>query len=338
MAATFQDYYKTLGVARDATTEQIQSAYRKLARKHHPDVNKAPDSEEKFKQINEAYEVLKDPEKRRKYDALGTNWRAGQDFTPPPGWGDNVHVDYRAVNPEEFGFGGFGNNGFSDFFDSLFGGMGGATRAQRGSGRLRGQDVEAEITVPLEDVYRGATRTISLRQQERGADGQVREVVRNYDVRIPPGTPDGALLRLAGQGETGAGGGEAGDLYIRVHIAPHPIFRVEGRNLVVEVPVTPWEAALGAEIPVPTLDGTVQAKLPAGTSSGKRLRLRGQGLPDRSGRRGDLFAAIRIEVPSPLSDQERKLFEELRRVSKFNPRKRARQEERNANPVSAGSV
>ena len=322
MAVPFQDYYATLGVGRDATQEQIQAAYRKLARKHHPDVNKAADAEERFKQINEAYEVLRDPEKRRKYDTLGANWRAGQDFNPPPEWGDNVRVERGTGAAQEFDFGGLGGGHFSDFFESLFGGMRGASSVGRGSGRRRGQDVEAEITVPLEDLYHGSSRTISLHRQERGDDGQVREVTQTYDVRIPPGTPDGALLRLTGQGGAGSGGGEAGDLYVRVHIAPHPTFRVEGQNLVTEVPVTPWEAALGAEIPVPTLDGTVQAKLPTGTNSGKRLRLRGQGLADRSGRRGDLLAVIRIEVPSPLSDRERELFEQLGRISTFDPRKR----------------
>ncbi|HZO87822.1 MAG TPA: DnaJ C-terminal domain-containing protein [Chthonomonadaceae bacterium] len=317
MAVTFQDYYDVLGVSRDATQEQIQAAFRKLARKYHPDVNKAPEAEEKFKQINEAYEVLRDPEKRRKYDALGPNWRAGQEFTPPPGYG----YEYRTVSPEEFES-AFGGGDFSDFFSSLFGGMGARTRARRGPTRVRGEDIEAEITVPLEDVYRGATRTIALRVPERDAQGRVRETTKNYDVRIPPGTPDGALLRLAGQGAPGMNGGEPGDLFIRVHIAPHPNFRVEGRDLVTEVPVTPWEAALGADIPVPTLDGAVQAKLPAGTGSGKRLRLRGQGLPDRSGQRGDLYAAIRIEVPRKLSDRERQLFEELRSASDFNPRQR----------------
>ncbi len=322
MATTFQDYYATLGVARDATPEQIQAAYRKLARKYHPDVNKAPDAEEKFKQINEANEVLRDPEKRRKYDALGANWRAGQDFTPPPGWGNGAGYEYRTADPQEFDFGGAGGGDFSDFFSSMFGGLGGAARASRGSGRRRGQDVEGEITVSLEDVYRGVTRTISLTRQERDADGKIREVTQNYDVRIPAGTQDGALLRLAGQGGAGVGGGETGDLYIRVHIAPHPMFKREGQNLVTEVPVTPWEAALGAEIPVPTLDGTVQAKLPPGTNCGKRMRLRGQGLPDRAGQRGDLLGSIRIEVPPVLSDRERDLFEQLRSVSTFNPRKR----------------
>ncbi len=322
MAVAFQDYYETLGVARDATQEQIQAAYRKLARKYHPDVNKSPDAEEKFKQINEANEVLRDPEKRRKYDALGPNWRNGQEFTPPPGYGygGSARPEYRTVNPEEFGE--FSGGDFSDFFESLFGGLGRARRGGRGAPlRERGEDIETEITAPLEDIVHGAARTVSLRMQIRDEDGNVREETKTYDVRIAPGTPNGARLRLAGQGRPGYNGGEPGDLYIRVHIAPHPKFRIEGQNLVTEVPVTPWEAALGAEIPIPTVDGVVQAKLPAGTGSGKRLRLRGQGLPDRSGKRGDLLAAIRIEVPKTLTERERELFEDLRNTSHFDPRK-----------------
>jgi curved DNA-binding protein len=316
MAVAFQDYYETLGVPRDATQDQIQAAYRKLARKHHPDVNKDPNAEEKFKQINEAYEVLRDPEKRRKYDTLGQNWRNGQEFTPPPGWGGgNGRGGYRSASTGE---GGFGEGDFSDFFESIFGG--GGFRGGRRTGPARGRDLEAEITIPLEEAFHGTTRTVSLNRVETGADGKARNVPQTLEVRIPPGTQDGAVLRLAGQGSPGANGGEPGDLYIHVHMAAHPVFHLEGNNLTVEAPVTPWEAALGAEIPVPTLDGTVQAKLPAGTGSGKRLRLRGQGYPDRSGRRGDLYAVIEIEVPRHLTDEERRLFEELSRVSKFNPR------------------
>ncbi len=317
MAVTFQDYYETLGVPRDATQEQIQAAYRKLARKYHPDINRAPEAEEKFKQINEANEVLRDPEKRRKYDALGPNWRNGQEFTPPPGTGPEGGFEYRNVRPEEFDL---GSADFSDFFESLFG-RGGGARGRRGPIRMQGDDIETQLTVSLEDIYRGATRNVTLQIPERDEEGRPRETTRNLNVRIPSGTPDGALLRLAGQGGAGLNGGEPGDLYVHVHVAPHPTFKVEGQNLVVTAPVTPWEAALGAEIPVPTLDGTVRAKLPAGTGSGKRLRLRGQGLPDRHGKRGDLFAAVRIDVPKTLSEREKELFEELQRASRFDPRK-----------------
>ncbi|HLV79183.1 MAG TPA: DnaJ C-terminal domain-containing protein [Chthonomonadaceae bacterium] len=318
MPVQYQDYYETLGVKRDATQQQIQAAFRKLARKYHPDVNKAPDAEEKFKQINEAYEVLRDPEKRQKYDALGPNWRNGQEFTPPPGYGGGV--EYRNVSPDELNF-EFGGGNFSDFFSSLFGGQGLGGRGRRAPLRERGEDIEAEVTLPLEDIYRGATRMLSLRVPERDSEGRVRETTKNYEVRIPAGTPDGALLRLAGQGGPGFNDGPPGDLFLRVHIAPHPRFRVSGHDLNVEVPVAPWEAALGAQIPVPTLDGTVQATLPPGTGCGKKLRLRGQGLPDRSGKRGDLYAAVRIDVPRSLTEKERELFEQLKSVSTFNPRK-----------------
>lgn len=313
MAVTFQDYYETLGVKRDATQQQIQAAYRKMARKYHPDVSKAPDAEERFKQVNEAYEVLKDPEKRKKYDALGQNWKNGEEFTPPPGYQPNPG------HAQEFHFEDFGAGDFSDFFSSLFGQAG---AARRSAGPERGEDMEAEMTVPLEDVAHGATRTITLQTLQPGPDGSLQQTPRTLEIRIPSGTVEGARLRLAGQGLPGRRGGEAGDLYIRVHLAQHPLFKVQGRDLTVEVPVTPWEAALGAEIPVPTLERTVHAKLPAGTSSGRKLRLKGQGLPDRKGEKGDLFAAVRIDVPKSLSERERQLFEELRAESHFSPRQR----------------
>lgn len=320
MAVAFQDYYETLGVGRDATPEQVQSAYRKKARKHHPDVNKASDSEEIFKLINEAYEVLRDPEKRRLYNRLGRDWKAGQSYTPPPGGsrpgaGQGRAADgrgERTVSPDDYvGYGGE----YSDFFESLFG-----AGAARQRGPHRGQDIEGEITIGLDEAYRGATRAITLRQSERAGDGSEKEVSHDYEVRIPPGTLDGARLRLAGQGQAGAEGGQAGDLYIRVRIAPHPLFRLDGHDVETDLPVAPWEAALGAEVPVPTLDGPVQTKVPAGTSCGKRLRLRGLGWPDRNGQRGDLYARIRIDVPRTLSDRERTLFEDLRSASTFSPR------------------
>jgi curved DNA-binding protein len=301
-------------VARDATPEQIQSAFRRQARQYHPDVNKAPDAEERFKALNEAYEVLRDPEKRSRYDALGADWRAGQDFTPPPGWNDGIHVQYGSVHPDDLGLGG---DDFSDFFASLFGGRAGAYSV----GPRRGSDIEGEIAISLEEALRGTTRSLAVTQIERGEDGRPRPVTRNIEVRIPAGALDGATLRLAGQGGEGANGGPAGDLFVDVRLAPHPVFRVDGRDLELDVPVAPWEAALGAEIPVKTLDGAVRAKLPAGTGSGKRLRLRGQGLPDRQGKRGDLYARIRIDMPPALSDRERALWEELRQVSAFDPRK-----------------
>lgn len=328
MAVKFHDYYETLGVSRTASQEEIQKAYRKLARKYHPDVNKEKGAEEKFKQITEAYEVLKDPEKRKKYDALGPNWREGQDFTPPPGW---EHFEFRRTpgGASEFDFGGLhGGGGFSDFFEMLFGeGLGGFTRGWRTAGpgagerSIRGQDQEAEITVSLEDAYWGATKTVTLQTLESAPDGILRPKAKQYEVRIPPGVMEGARIRLAGQGGAGVGGGPAGDLFLRVHIAPHPIFQLQDHNLLVTVSVTPWEAALGAKIDVPTLDGAVKMTIPPGTQGGQRFRLRGKGLPKGRGERGDLYATVQIAVPKTLTAEERELFQQLASRSSFNPRR-----------------
>jgi curved DNA-binding protein len=324
MAVTFQDYYQTLGVNRAASQDEIRRAYRKLARKYHPDVNKAKDAEEKFKQVNEAYEVLKDPEKRKLYDQLGANWKAGQEFRPPPGW-ENVHFEFRgSPGAEEFDLGG----GFSDFFEMLFGGrrsaMGGGGaggRAAKATWSMAGQDHEAEITVRLEDSYYGATRTITLQGQEVDDQGRLRTTSRTYDVRIPAGVTDGSRIRLAGKGGPGIGGGSPGDLFLKARIEPHPRFRVDGHDLQVEVPVTPWEAALGATVEVPVVEGTANLKIPPGIQSGQKLRLRGKGLPRRDDRRGDLFAMVKIVVPKTLTERERELFAEMAKVSGFNPRR-----------------
>ena len=328
MAVRFHDYYETLGVSRTASQEEIHKAYRKLARKYHPDVNKEKGAEEKFKQIAEAYEVLKDPEKRKKYDALGPNWREGQEFTPPPGW---EHFEFRRYPGEasEFGFGGFhSGSGFSDFFEMLFGeGLGGFTRGWRTAGpeggewSIRGQDREAEITVSLEEAYRGATKTVTIQTLESALDGTVRPKAKQYEVRIPPGVMEGARIRLAGQGGVGVGGGPAGDLFLRVHIAPHPVFQLQDHDLLVTVSVAPWEAALGAKIDVPTLDGTVKMTIPPGTQGGQRFRLRGKGLPKGHGERGDLYATVQIAVPRTLTAEERALFQQLANRSSFNPRR-----------------
>lgn len=330
MAVKFQDYYETLGVARTASQEEIQRAYRKLARKYHPDVNKEKGAEEKFKQITEAYEVLKDPEKRKKYDALGSGWREGQEFTPPPGW-EGVHFEFRG-RPEDmagFGLGGFhGGRGFSDFFEMLFGeGLGGFTAGRRGtragtsSWSMPGQDQEAELTISLEDAYRGATKMITLQTLEADATGTLTPQAKQYEVKIPPGTTEGARIRLAGQGGAGVGGGQPGDLFLRIHIAPHAVFQVEGYDLVVTVPITPWEAALGAKIEVPTLDGPVKMSLPPGTQSGQRFRLRGKGLPKERGERGNLYVTVHIAVPKTLTSKEQELFRQLEKSSAFNPRR-----------------
>ena len=302
MAVGFRDYYEVLGVPRGAGDEEIRSAYRKLAREYHPDVNKDPGAEDRFKEVSEAYEVLRDPEKREKYDRLGANWKAGEDVSGASGFGGG----FGGGNGQGFGAGD--GAGFSDFFESFFGGRRGASGGFEGFS-MRGGDQEATIEVTLEEAARGAKRKISL------ADG------RDFEVQIPPGVRDGQKIRLAGQGGEGASGGPAGDLYLRVRIKRHPRFRREDDDLVVEVPVAPWEAALGATVPVATLQGSAKVKVPAGSSSGRRLRLRGEGMPGPGGRKGDLYASVRIVVPKALEKRERELFEELAAVSQFDPRR-----------------
>jgi len=333
MPVKFQDYYETLGVSREASQEEIQKAFRKLARKHHPDVSSSPEAEEKFKQINEAYEVPRDPERRKRYDALGANWQAGQEFTPPPGW-ENIFTFGRGDRGRgaTFQFGSLGGTGFSDFFEMLFGGGGDlgemfgreAPRAERrGAGAdwaMPGQDAEADIMVTLEEAHHGAKRKISLQVEEPGPDGRARRNTRTYDVKIPKGVTDGTRIRLSGQGGAGVGGGKRGDLYLRVRIANHPVFEREGHDLTVEIPLAPWEAALGTKVEVPTLEGKVKMTVPAGTQGGQRLRLRGKGLAKRDGTPGDLFAQIQITVPEKLSPRERELYEALARESSFDPR------------------
>jgi curved DNA-binding protein len=312
MAVGFQDYYEALEVPRTASAEDIRSAYRKLARKYHPDVNKEPGAEDRFKQISEAYEVLRDEEKRARYDRLGANWKAGQDVSGADGFGE----DFRTGD----GFGDvrvdFGSGDFSDFFEGFFGSRGTRRGARGATGRagfdgfsMRGGDQEAVLELTLEEAATGGKRRISL------GDG------RDFEVEIPRGVRDGQRIRLSGQGSAGAGGGPPGDLYLRVRIKPDPRFRVEGRHLYVDLPVAPWEAALGAEVPVQTLSGSVTLKVPAGSSTGRRLRLRGQGLPGPDGSAGDLYAVLAVHVPKRLTKKERELFEQLADVSKFDPRK-----------------
>jgi curved DNA-binding protein len=332
MAVKFQDYYDTLGVARTASQDEIQKAYRKLARKYHPDVNKEPGAEDKFKQVTEAYEVLKDPEKRKKYDTLGPNWQAGQDFTPPPGWQQGAPFDRRSYEgPGEFDFGSFrSSGGFSDFFETLFGGgfggggarQPGGARGEAGSWSMRGQDIEADLTISLEEAYRGASKALSLQAVEAGPDGTPQRTTKQLNVTIPAGVTEGTRIRLAGQGSPGIGKGAAGDLFLRIHIAPHPVFQLDGHNLLVTVPVAPWEAALGAKVDVPTLDGPVKMTVPPGTESGRRFRLRGKGLPKGRGERGDLYTTVHIAVPKTLTTEERELFQQLAQRSSFNPRER----------------
>ena len=311
MAVQFRDYYETLGVSKTASEDEIKSAFRKLARKYHPDVAKdKKEAEEKFKQINEAYEVLSDPEKRRKYDQLGENWNQPGGFQPPPQWGG------RQPGGGFYGGGGenggvefeFGGTGFSDFFEAFFGG--GRVRSafggfgQRGTMAERGSDVEADIMVTLEEALHGSTRQVSLRRAGS-------KKTETYQVKIPRGVREGQRIRLAGQGEAGERGGKSGDLFLRVRLARHPDFSVEGSDLVHEVKIAPWQAVLGDQIIVPTLEGNARLKLPPGMQGGQRFRLRGRGLPGVSGQRGDLYVVVQIAVPKKLSERERELWDQL---------------------------
>jgi curved DNA-binding protein len=320
--APARDFYEVLGVSRTATQDEIQRAYRKLARAHHPDVNKDPGAEDRFKDISEAYDVLSDPEKRRRYDAFGPDFRRIPDDVDPDTWNRATAgaggPGSRAGAGRRAGRGPAGDTGFTTGFgddinlDDLFGGIFGG-RAGRGWGPIPGADQEAVIDLTVEEAYRGSRRSVTL---EGGGE------TRTLEVTIPAGVTNGQRIRLAGQGGRGTEGASAGDLYLIVRIAPHPKYRVEGRDLYVDLPLAPWEAALGTTAAVDTPDGEAKVKVPAGTSSGRRLRLRGRGLPNPRGKPGDLFAEVRIAVPKELSAEERRLFEELAAKSTFDPRRR----------------
>ncbi|MGI6492308.1 MAG: DnaJ C-terminal domain-containing protein [Pelotomaculum sp.] len=325
MGVSFQDYYEILGVSRTATDKEIKSAYRKLARKWHPDLHTGKDketAEEKIKLINEAYEVLSDKEKREKYDRLGANWRAGDDFQPPPGAeGFHFYTD-----------GNFGSSGFSDFFEAFFGGgFGPSTRTSR-RGPVPGQDVESELELTLEEAYRGGQKSLQLSTREicqacdgLGSNGRSfcpncggTGSTSNYktlSVKIPAGVADGSRIRLKGQGGEGLNGGARGDLYLKVRILPHHIFKLKGSDLETEVTLWPEQAALGDQVSVPTLDGPVLMKVPAGSRSGKRLRLRGKGLPHKGGR-GDEYVVIKIDIPGHITPEEEKLYRQLAELRK----------------------
>ena len=319
--ASDRDFYEILGVSRNATQEQIQRAYRKLARAHHPDVNKDPGAEDRFKDVSEAYNVLHDPETRRRYDAFGPDFRRVPDDVDPETWnraaagggpragGAGTGGRARRGPAADTGFAtGFGEDiDLDDLLGGLFGG-----RAGRGWGPIPGADQEAVIDLTVEEAYRGTRRSVTL---EGG--GQT----RTLQVTIPAGVTNGQRIRLAGQGGRGTEGAPAGDLYLIVRIAPHPRYRVEGRDLHVELPLAPWEGALGTTVAVETPDGEAKVKVPAGTSSGRRLRLRGRGLPNPKGTAGDLYAEARILVPRKLPAEERRLFEELAATSTFDPRR-----------------
>jgi len=300
----YQDYYETLGVPRTATPEEIRSAFRKKAREYHPDVAKDKvKGAEKFKEVNEAYEVLSDPAKRAKYDQMGRE-APGGGFAWQGASGQAGMPDM-----EEFHFGG---TGYSDFFEHLFGGTAGGSFRGPGGRRMarRGSDIEGDLMVPLEEAYRGSVREVTL---QRGGKTET------YRVKIPAGVREGQRIRLAGKGESGRSGGESGDLYLRVRLARHPDLRVEGSDLYADLEVAPWEAVLGASVPVPTLDGAVTLKIPAGSTAGQKLRLRGQGLPREDGGRGDLYAVLEIAVPDRVGPEEKKLWEKLAEESRWRP-------------------
>jgi DnaJ-class molecular chaperone len=345
MATQTRDYYEVLGVKRDASDDDLKKAYRKLARKFHPDLNPGDKTAEgRFKELQEAYDVLSNSEDKKLYDQYGENWRAvkaGAGVPPPPGQrptqraggqypGGTGEFDFSDF---EFGsFGGRGGGGF-DIFEELFGGAGRGRSARSG----RGQDVEAELEVSLEDAHRGARRTLQMQVADIcptcsgsgivgdkpcptcGGSGQVLKQ-KNIEVNIPAGMRDGSTVRLAGQGGSGSNGSEAGDLYLHIRVRPHPVFTVKGDDLEVELPIAPWEAVLGASVEAQTIDGKVELKVPPGAKSGQRLRLRGQGLNKRKGGRGDEYVRLKIVVPKEASAEERRLYEELKRVSQFDPR------------------
>lgn len=304
----FKDYYQALGVERDASTEEIKKAYRRLARKYHPDVSDAPDAEARFKAINEAHEVLKDPEKRRTYDQFGSQWKAaagdggpaGGGFRPPPGW----------QNGFEFRSGG-SQSGFSDFFETLFGNFG---RQPGGpaAARAGGQDQQANIDIDLSDSYHGASRSVTLQTPERQPGGQRRNVSRTLKVKIPAGITAGKKIRLAGQGSSG------GDLYLEVGFRPHPLFQADGKDVLLELPIAPWEAALGATVKVPTLGGRVEVRIPPGAQSGQKLRLKSRGLPGAPA--GDQYVVLKIVTPKADSERLRELYRALAQESDFTPR------------------
>jgi curved DNA-binding protein len=313
----FKDYYAVLGVSESASPEEIKKAYRRLARKYHPDVSKETDADEKFKDIGEAYEVLKDPEKRAEYDQLRRYGRRGDgSFEPPPGW----------QSASGFGGGGFTEadaRQFSDFFEEIFGGgrRGGFDGGgfHRGSARLRGEDVHARLALFLEEAFQGCEKQIAYTVHELDEHGRVRARRKTLKVKIPAGVREGQHIRLKGQGSPGLGGGEPGDLFIEIELAPHPHFIVEGRDVLITVPVTPWEAALGATITVPTVGARVNVKVPKGSTSGRKLRLKGKGFPGKHP--GDQIVILQVTVPAQHSPEAEALYRQLAELEKdFNPR------------------
>ena len=308
----FKDYYEVMGIQRDATQDDIKRVYRKLARKYHPDVSKETDAEARFKELGEAYEVLKDPEKRVAYDELGANWKGGQDFRPPPGWDDGFEFRGRG---EGAGF----TDENSDFFETLFGrANAGAGRAQRGGFQMQGEDHHAKVLIDLEDAYTGPTRTITLKMPQVDAQGHVVAKERVLNVAIPKGIRAGQHIRLAGQGGPGLGAGRAGDLYLQVELRPHRLYRADGRDIYLDFPVAPWEAALGASVQAPTPEGTVGLKIPPRSRGGTKLRLKGRGLPGNPA--GDLYVVLQIALPPAETDAAVNAYRKMAEDLPFDPR------------------
>ena len=307
----FKDYYSIMGVERDASQDEIKRAYRKLARRYHPDVSKEADAEARFKDLGEAYAVLKDPEKRAAYDQLGSDWKAGQNFRPPPDWDTGFEFS-----------GGFdgGDSAYSDFFESLFGRSFRDARSDHGRGGMHahGEDHHARVLIDLEDAYDGASRSISLRAPQLDGSGHVTTLERALNVKIPKGVKQGQRIRLSGQGSPGIGDGRAGDLYLEIEFRRHKLFRVEGRDVHLELPVTPWEAALGATVKAPTPTGPVDLKIPAGTTGRRKLRLQKRGIPGDPP--GDLYVELVITLPAADNDKARRLYQEMQKDLAYNPR------------------
>ena len=307
----YKDYYQILGIERDASADAIKQAYRKLARKYHPDVNKGKDAEARFKDIGEAYEVLKDPEKRSAYDRFGANWQNGEHFKPPPDWNAGGYEFHGATNGDA--------QGFSDFFESLFGQASGRGSRTGQTFSMQGEDQQAAITISLEDAYHGAKQILTLNRPVQDEQGRISMQPQQLNLVIPKGIIAGQRIRLEGQGLPGHGGAAPGDLYLEIHFAPHPLFKAEKRTIHLQLPVAPWEAALGASLTVPTLDGKVQLKIPANSQNGRKLRLKGKGLSTKK-TTGDQIVTLQVVLPEARTEEQQAIYRSMAEKMAFNPR------------------